>query len=237
MHIELLDIAIRLFAALIFGGLIGIERQWKQRTAGLRTNALVSLGAASFVIFGAITFPSLDSVARIASYVISGMGFLGAGVIMRNGDGNIKGINTAATLWCSAAIGMFAGMDHILVALLVTMFVFGSNISLGYVNRFINRRPMFKDTESEFYYTIKLQCTKQSEKKIRAALLSAMEKHTTIHMTKLESSKEVNGHQIIVEAQLMTQGNYNTGIEKIVGYLSLLPAVKSVKWSSTTMHE
>jgi putative Mg2+ transporter-C (MgtC) family protein len=237
MDINLFEIALRLIAALAFGGLIGIERQWKQRTAGLRTNALVAVGAASFVIFGVITFPSMDSVARIASYVVSGMGFLGAGVIMRNGDGNIKGINTAATLWCSAAIGMFAGMGHLSAATIVTLAVFLTNVSLGYVNRFINRRPMFKDTESEFNYTIKFQCSKQSERKLRQALMTLLSKHTTIHLTKLESTKEEGTNHIIVEAHMMTIGNYNSGMEKIVGSLSLMPAVKYVKWSSVTILE
>lgn len=237
MDISLVDFSLRLFAALVFGGIVGVERQWKQRTAGLRTNALVSLGAASFVVFGAITFPNPDSVARVASYVISGMGFLGAGVIMRNSTGNIKGINTAATLWCSASIGMFAGADHIIPAAIVTAAIFFTNVSLGYVNRFINRRPMFKDTESEFNYTIRLQCNKHNERKMRTALMHLLERHTTIHLTKLESSLLEGTKQIIVEAQIMTVGNYNTGIEKIVGSLSLMPAVKYVKWSSVAIAE
>jgi putative Mg2+ transporter-C (MgtC) family protein len=99
--------AIRLGLALILGAFIGAERQWRQRMAGLRTNALVAAGAAMFVMLTALTARADDSF-RIAGQVVSGIGFLGAGVILRNGL-NITGLNTAATLWCSAAIGTLAG--------------------------------------------------------------------------------------------------------------------------------
>ena len=99
--------AIRLGLALILGAFIGAERQWRQRMAGLRTNALVAAGAAMFVMLTALTATADDSF-RVAGQVVSGIGFLGAGVILRNGL-NITGLNTAATLWCSAAIGTLAG--------------------------------------------------------------------------------------------------------------------------------
>jgi putative Mg2+ transporter-C (MgtC) family protein len=85
------------------GGLIGFERQYRQRTAGLRTNVLVALGAAIFVDI-ANNLSGADGAVRVIAYVVSGIGFLGAGVIMRQ-EGNIHGLNTA-TLWCSAAVGL-----------------------------------------------------------------------------------------------------------------------------------
>src|ERR1700674_4187548 len=100
--------AIRLGLALIFGASVGAERQWRQRMAGLRTNALVAAGAAMFVMLTALTTRAADDSFRIAGQVVSGIGFLGACVILRNGL-NITGLNTAATLWCSAAIGTLAG--------------------------------------------------------------------------------------------------------------------------------
>ena len=88
-----------LLAAMLLGALIGAERQWRQRMAGLRTNALVATGAAVFILSSVAASP--DSPGRIAAQVVSGIGFLGAGVIMREGM-NVRGLNTAATLWCSA---------------------------------------------------------------------------------------------------------------------------------------
>lgn len=100
---------LNLLAALALGALIGAERQWRQRMAGLRTNALVAVGAAVFILSSVTTSP--DSPGRIAAQVVSGIGFLGAGVIMREGM-NIRGLNTAATLWCSAGIGVLCGLGE-----------------------------------------------------------------------------------------------------------------------------
>ena len=98
--------AINLAVALGLSAVIGFERQWRNRLAGLRTNTLVSLGAATFVIFAALV-PGEASPTRVAAQVVSGIGFLGAGLIFREGL-SVRGLNTAATLWCSAAIGVLA---------------------------------------------------------------------------------------------------------------------------------
>src|SRR5271169_6938526 len=99
--------AISLGMATLMGACIGFERQWRQRMAGLRTNTLVAIGAASFVVFESL-FPDDESPTRVAAQVVSGIGFLGAGIIFREGL-QVTGLNTAATLWCSAAVGLLAG--------------------------------------------------------------------------------------------------------------------------------
>jgi len=99
----LLDTLCSLTFAFLLGGLIGFERQYRQRTAGLRTNVLVTVGAAIFVDI-ADRLNGHEGAVHVIAYVVSGIGFLGAGVIMREG-GNVRGINTAATLRGSAAIG------------------------------------------------------------------------------------------------------------------------------------
>ena len=100
--------AINLAAAVALSSVIGFERQWHNRLAGLRTNTLVALGAATFVVFSDIV-PGEGSPTRIAAQVVSGIGFLGAGLIFREGL-SVRGLNTAATLWCSAAVGVLAGV-------------------------------------------------------------------------------------------------------------------------------
>lgn len=110
--------ALNLAAALFLGAIIGFERQWRQRLAGLRTNALVALGAATFVHFAA-QFPGEASPTRVAAQVVSGIGFLGAGLIFKEGF-SVRGLNTAATLWCSAAIGVLCGAGLILHAAMAT---------------------------------------------------------------------------------------------------------------------
>ena len=141
---SLADTAIRLSSAFFFGGLIGLECQYRQRTAGLRTNILVAIGAAIFVD-AANRLTGHDGAVHVMAYVVSGIGFLGAGVIMRE-EGNVRGINTAATLWASGAIGACAGADLILEAGLATLFVLAANTLLRPVVSFINRQPL--DTDS-----------------------------------------------------------------------------------------
>jgi putative Mg2+ transporter-C (MgtC) family protein len=138
--VSLADTAISLSSAFVLGGLIGFERQYRQRTAGLRTNVLVALGAAIFVDI-ANRMGAHEGAVHVMAYVVSGIGFLGAGVIMRE-EGNVRGLNTAATLWCSGAVGACAGADLILEALLATIFVLAANTLLRPVGNLINRQPL-----------------------------------------------------------------------------------------------
>ena len=108
MPITMFQFALRLFAALLLGAIVGLERQWRQRMAGTRTNALVAAGASAFVMAGSLIVNDPTGQGRIASYVVSGVGFLGAGVIFKDGS-NVRGLNTAATIWCSAATGSWRG--------------------------------------------------------------------------------------------------------------------------------
>jgi putative Mg2+ transporter-C (MgtC) family protein len=123
--------------ALFLGAFIGAERQWRQRMAGLRTNALVAAGAAMFVMLSALAAHS-DHSFRIAGQVVSGIGFLGAGVILRNGL-NIKGLNTAATLWCSAAIGTLAEYGVYGSAATGAVAVIAANVCLRPIGKALNR--------------------------------------------------------------------------------------------------
>ena len=138
--LSLADTAVSLFAAFILGGLIGLERQYRQRTAGLRTNILVAVGAAIFVD-AANRLTGHEGAVHVMAYVVSGIGFLGAGVIMRE-EGNVRGINTAATLWASGAVGACAGADLILEAGLATIFVLAANTLLRPIVSIINRQPL-----------------------------------------------------------------------------------------------
>src|ERR1700712_4620892 len=118
---DFLDTLVSLAVAFVLGTLIGFERQWRQRNAGLRTNVLVAVGAAAFSDLG-MRLLGVEGATRIIAYVVSGIGFLGAGVILKDGA-NIRGLNTAATLWCSAAVGTFAGSDMPAEAATLAVFV------------------------------------------------------------------------------------------------------------------
>src|SRR4029077_17898093 len=149
MTMPMKQAAINLAVALGLSAVIGFERQWRNRLAGLRTNSLVSLGEARFVIFAALV-PGGASRTRFAAEVLSGIGFLGAGLIFREGL-NVRGLNTAATLWCSAAIGVLAGAGYPLYATVATGFVVFVNLLLRPIVSFINRQPLMS-TELEIGY-------------------------------------------------------------------------------------
>ncbi len=126
-----------LLAALGLGALIGLERQYRKHPAGLHTNALVALGAAAFVLAGTLVDGG-SGTARVAGQVITGVGFLCAGVIFHQGA-TVRGLNTAATAWCSAAVGVMAGFGHIAWSAVVAALVLGANIFLHLCeHRFLN---------------------------------------------------------------------------------------------------
>src|SRR6202166_1682731 len=131
--------AIRLIVALVLGALVGAERQWRQRTAGLRTNCLVALGSAMFVMMGGL-IDGDGSQGRVAAYVVSGIGFIGGGVILKDGF-SIRGLNTAATLWCTASIGTLAGLGYTTLSFLGTVAILAANLLLRPLAQRINRVP------------------------------------------------------------------------------------------------
>src|SRR5580700_3095675 len=153
-HFPWLELVIRLGSALVLGSIIGAERQWRQRTAGLRTYSLVSIGAALFVSLAPLTGVREES--RIAAQVISGVGFLGAGVLMRTGL-SVHGLNTASTIWCSAAIGVLAGSGFFAAAVLGTAFVLIINIFLRPLAEWIGRHSK-KESEHTIQYSVQLLC-------------------------------------------------------------------------------
>lgn len=183
-----------LLAAMLLGALIGAERQWRQRMAGLRTNALVSTGAAVFILSSIAISP--DSPARIAAQVVSGIGFLGAGVIMREGM-NVRGLNTAATLWCSAAIGVLCGLGQFWQAAAATIIILCANILLREAAQRINRIP--GATEKKFYI-LNITCQCEYENAIRQLLLN-ISKEMTLSLQELVSiaAKEQGQKELRIE--------------------------------------
>src|SRR6202022_350799 len=164
--ISTLHFSIRLLLAIAMGATVGLERQWRQRMAGTRTNALVAAGAAAFVMCGFMVRDNSRGEAQIVSYVVSGIGFLGAGVIFKDA-GSVRGLNTAATIWCSAAVGAISGLGNPLHALILTAAVLCTNIVL---------RPLAyrlypaqaAGEEQEVTYGFELVCNPDGEAHMRA---------------------------------------------------------------------
>jgi putative Mg2+ transporter-C (MgtC) family protein len=170
--LDFIDTLVSLTTAFVLGTLIGAERQYRQRTAGLRTNVLVALGAAAFVDL-AMHLTGAEGSVRVIAYVVSGIGFLGAGVIMKQGM-DVRGLNTAATLWASAAVGSCAGADMVAQAVALTVFVLAGNTLLRPLVNAINRIPL-DEKASEATYYFKLAVTAEALPAMRDQLVERLE--------------------------------------------------------------
>src|ERR1700724_1263382 len=169
---DFFDTLVSLFAAFVFCTVIGAERQYRQRSACLRTNVLVSVGAAAFVDL-ANHLTGADGSVRVIAYVVSGIGFLGAGAIMKEGR-TIRGLNTAATLWASAAVGCCAGADMVAQAALLTVFVLGGNTLLRPLVNAIDRTPI-DEHASEASYDVLVSTDSAAVASVREVLLEKLE--------------------------------------------------------------
>lgn len=221
--------ALNLLIALLLGGVIGFERQWRQRLAGLRTNTLVSLGAAIFVIFES-QFPDAGAT-RVAAQVVTGIGFLGAGVIWKEG-GNVGGLNTAATLWCSAAVGLLAGTGHWPQALVAVALIITVNLVLRPMVKLINRQPI-ESAEVETSYVVNVVCKGTDEAQIRALLVQGFSA-SDLHLRELESADIEGSDRVGVTATLTSEKPREIALEYIVGRLSLEPGVSAARWRTVT---
>jgi putative Mg2+ transporter-C (MgtC) family protein len=222
---ELLPTALRLAVALLLGSAIGVERQWYQKMAGLRTNALVALGACGFVAFSGLV--GQGDPTRVAAQVVTGIGFLGAGVILREGI-NVHGLNTAATLWCSAMVGTLAGAGLIGPSVLAAGFVIVTNLLLRPLVRRLNFRSLTA-TDVETCYTVEIACKAAEEARMRSLLLHALSQ-SGLGLRRLDSQDIADTSKVTVTAQAVAAKRNDTALEQIVGRLSLEPDVSAATW-------
>lgn len=226
---SLLDTLISLSAAFVLGGVIGFERQYRQRTAGLRTNVLVAVGAAVFVDL-ANRLDGHAGTVHLMAYVVSGIGFLGAGVIMRE-EGNVRGLNTAATLWGSAAVGAAAGADLIPEAVLATLFVLAANTLLRPIVNAINRKPL-DDESVEVTNTVYVIAERTNQKTVMAQLEQELE-NSSYPARDLEVHS-FGQQEIEIEATLASTSVDGDELDALVERLAALPAVRQAFWSPST---
>lgn len=226
-NIDLLDILLRIAAGVGFGTLIGLERQYRARMAGLRTNALVSVGSALFVVLSAYGFAGGDPT-RVAAQIVSGIGFLGGGVILRDGL-TVRGLNTAATLWCSAAVGALSGSGMYVPAAIGTAVVIGVNTALRSVGHAVDRAP---DTgkEAPSRYEFVAVTRDENEAHVRVMLVQALSR-TVFHLQSISSVDTEDG-RVEVRATLAADGRDDRALETAISQLSMEPSVTAVRWDA-----
>jgi putative Mg2+ transporter-C (MgtC) family protein len=210
------------------GAVVGLERQWRHEMAGTRTNALVAAGASAFVMAGWRLSDAPSAAGQIASYVVSGVGFLGAGVIFKDGA-SVRGLNTAATIWCSAAIGVLAGLDSLYLAAILALIVLVTNIALRPL--IYKLHPLLPVAEpAEAMYEIVLTCRSGDEAHLRTLLFAtiALERATTLQA--IHCNIEAANDYRRLRANISTPGRQNNLVEKVAAHLSIEPGVTSVSW-------
>jgi putative Mg2+ transporter-C (MgtC) family protein len=228
---QLLDFSFRLAAALLMGTVVGLERQWRQRMAGTRTNALVAAGASAFVMCAFMVRDPSRSEAQIVSYVVSGVGFLGAGVIFKDAGG-VRGLNTAATLWCSAAIGAICGLGNLLHALILAAAVLCTNVVLRPLSYRLYPAQAPAE-EHEVTYGFELVCRPEDEAHIRALMLQGMSR-SSLTLVGLRSEDIEGTNKMKVTAQITGLGRQHDSLEQLVVRLSLEAGVSAVSWAVRT---
>jgi len=222
-----LDFVLRLTVGVACGALIGVERQWRARMAGLRTNALVAAGATLFVLYSEAVGDS-GSPTRVASYVVSGIGFLGGGVILRDGAG-VRGLNTAATLWCSAAVGVLAASGRLDLAAMGTLAVLAVHLLLRPAGRLLDRSPHSgTDPDSTTRATVHVECDRTAEPHVRALLLQSLAASgltpTGLHARRGPDSTAT------LRTTVAVAGRVADGLEQLVSRLSLEPGIRDLHW-------
>jgi len=220
----LAEFAVRIAAALLFGAAIGLERQFHHRLAGLRTNALVATGAAAFVAISSMA--AGDDPTRIAAQVVSGIGFLGAGVIFREGF-TVRGLNTAATLWCAAAAGCLAGSGFLAAAAIATAMIVSTNVLLRPLSFLVARGE--SKAEMEVWYLVQVVCRRAVEPEIRAALAKAAEENAMM-VRAVRSGPGGEAETVRLETTVVLHGGASTIVEQLAVRLRAHPAVVSVSW-------
>jgi putative Mg2+ transporter-C (MgtC) family protein len=220
------DFVLRLATGVSCGALIGVERQWRARMAGLRTNALVAAGATLFVLYS-VAVGDIGSPTRVASYVVSGIGFLGGGVILRDGA-SVRGLNTAATLWCSAAAGVLAASGRLQFALIGSGAVLAVHLILRPAGRLIDRIPQGDPDTDGARATVHLICERRAETHIRALLLQSLA-GTGLTPTGLRAHR-AGEDTTSVRAMVVVTGDPAHALEQLITRLSLEPGIRDLHW-------
>jgi putative Mg2+ transporter-C (MgtC) family protein len=241
MTMTWMDFTIRLLIALVLGTAIGIERQWLKRRAVLKINVLVCLGAAMYVMMASMV-PNDSSPTRVAAQIVSGIGFLGGGVIFREGT-TVRGLNTAATIWCAAAIGALIGYGLIFQAYAGVLAIVGANLLFRpLVPIFQKSRESIKELSSENQtqnYHLRVIANLTDETRVRELLLEPVKNKklilNSIHSKNLDSDRPDGEITVEIKLDFSSQGRNDLLIEELVSNLKATIRVSEVSWEFLTL--
>ena len=224
----MLSFVIKVSLSFFLGMVIGLEREWRKCGAGLRTNVLVSTGAAIFISM-AVDIGG-TAAERIASYVVSGVGFLGAGVILKDGA-SIRGLNTAATLWCTAAIGAYCGMGWIAQPVIGALFILSAHILLRPVSAKIRKlSPLQFTDQEEYHYRFVALCNEEEENHIRMLFIQYIGNNPDLLLKSISSTDSHSPRYVKVDVEMISMKRQDRSMEKVASFLTLEKGIISIKW-------
>jgi len=218
------DFLLRITLAVLCGFLIGLERQLTGNMVGIRINVLVSFGSCVFVLFSLIM--GAPDVSRTASQIVTGVGFLCSGIIFRDGS-NVRGLNTAATIWCTAAIGVLCSMGNIAYTVVATSALLLTNLVSRMVSANVHPLEFFRAGQSTYRLTI--ICDLAAEAEIRATLTKELE-HTQLRLNNLTSVFSLD-NRVEIGATIICYGRKNDElIRSIAAKINATDCVVKTAW-------
>ncbi|HUE12773.1 MAG TPA: MgtC/SapB family protein [Planctomycetaceae bacterium] len=227
---ESVTFAMNIGAALLMGMAIGLERQFRQHPAGLRTNALVCVGAALFVSVSRM-IEHESSPTRVAAQVVSGIGFLGGGVILREGL-NVRGLATAATMWCSAAVGTLAGLGFVIQGAIGTGVVLFVHLALRPLVRKIEAKT--KGTgDVETFYRVRVVCPNDQLAVVRNIFMRHVNSQPTMTVQGISTQDTDQPERSAVLVEIFATERNDKYMNDLVSRICIEPSVSSVSWEKT----
>ncbi|MBV8246013.1 MAG: MgtC/SapB family protein, partial [Candidatus Eremiobacteraeota bacterium] len=194
------DFGLRLFLGGLLGVAIGFERQWRQRSAGLQTSALVSVGACLFAL--AASLMAAANEARIVANIVSGVGFIAGGVILRQGL-TVTGLNTAATIWSTAAVGALAGAGLYMYALEGAAAIIFFNVVLTPFAALIDSRSLlYREKHGETTYVLHVLCEQEHDDAVRSAIIDAVNA-SRLNLRSLSTEQKDEGEEVRAELWIL----------------------------------
>ena len=212
----------RIGCAFVMGTFIGVERQIRQRNAGLRTNILVSIGAAAFTILSYSMTTGNGDPSRVAAQIVSGIGFLGEGLILKDGL-TVRGLNTAATIWCSAACGTLSGVGLYKEAAILVICVLLTHSLFRPLCALLEKR-----TAKVYHYSIRAECQRNASNSIQKLIMDTLAFDQDVQLNSLFYKGD--DERVTVCCDMATLGEHKVLLDLVVSRLRSRSEVYSVGW-------
>lgn len=220
----------RFAVALAVGIAVGFEREWRQRGIGLSTTAMVAGGAALFSMVAPLIAVKGVDPTRIAAQVVTGIGFIGAGVILRE-SGSVRGLTTAATLWATAAVGVLAGFGLLPEAAGAGACIVCANMLLYPLTRGVVKIKR-RTRGIHMSYTLSVTCTAASQDDVRESILHFSEQPAVWDLKSFETSGAGDG-AVTMRARLSLRGRDDRAVDALEKAVRTLPGVSAASWQAS----